>query len=55
MQELHVGLLAGQPNGGWLEVDSLPIDAYMMRPLVVEDALAVASYKPGTGSAFDWD
>ena len=55
MQELHVGLLAGQPNAGWLEVHSFPIDEYTMRPLVVEDALAVASDEPGTGVAFDWD
>ena len=55
MQELHVGLLGGQPNAGWLEVQSFPIDEYTMRPLVVEDALAVASDEPGTGVAFNWD
>ena len=55
MQELHVGLLAGQPNAGWLEVHSFPIDEYTMQPLVVEDALAIASDEPGTGVAFDWD
>ena len=55
MQELHVGLLASQPNAGWLEVHSFPIDEYTMRPLVVEYALAVASDEPGTGVAFDWD
>ena len=55
MQELHVGLLAGQPNAGWLKVHSFPMDEYTMRPLVVEDALAVASDKPGTGVAFDSD
>ena len=53
MQKLYVGLLACQPNTAWLEVYSLPIDAYMMRPIVVEEALAVASDKPGIGVAFD--
>jgi len=54
MQELHVGLLAGQPNAGWLEVHSFPIDQYTTRPLVLEDSLAVASQEPGTGVVFDW-
>ncbi len=54
MQELHVGLMAGQPNAGWLEVHSFPIDSYTKRPLVVEKHLAVASDEPGTGVSFDW-
>ena len=54
MQELHVGLMAGQTNAGWLEVHSFPIDEYTMRPLVIENSLAVASDEPGTGVTFNW-
>lgn len=54
MQELHVGLLSGIRDSGWLEVHSFPIEHYTTRPLVVENALAVASDEPGTGVTFDW-
>jgi L-alanine-DL-glutamate epimerase-like enolase superfamily enzyme len=54
MQELHVSLLSGLGSEGWLEVHSFPIDRYTTRPLVVEQARAIAPDTPGTGVVFDW-
>lgn len=55
MQELHVSLVAGQENGGWVEAHSFDIDAYTRRPLVLEEGRAVAPDEPGIGVEFDWD
>lgn len=54
IQELHVSLVSGCPNSGWLEVHSFPIDQYTLNPLQIKNHLAVAPSAPGIGVTFDW-
>jgi len=55
MQELHVSLVAGQPNAGWIEMHSFPIERYTTRPVVIDAHMAVAPSTSGTGVMFDWN
>jgi L-alanine-DL-glutamate epimerase-like enolase superfamily enzyme len=54
MQELHVSLVAAQPNAGWVEAHSFDIDTYTTHPLRLSNGMSVAPDMPGTGVEFDW-
>jgi len=55
MQELHISLVAAQPNAGWVEAHSFRIDQYTLHPVRLENGLAVVPDEPGIGVAFDWE
>ena len=53
MQELHVSLLSGVTNGGYMEVHSFPIDRYTTHSTELDTTgRAVAPDSPGTGVEF---
>lgn len=54
MQELHVSLMASQPNAGMMEYHSFPIDAYTKRPVTLDkNGFALAPNDVGVGVVFD--
>lgn len=55
MQELHVSLVAAQPNAGWVEAHSFDLDQYTTKPLLLQDGLAIAPDEEGVGVTFDLD
>ncbi len=55
MQELHVNVLAGLENRGYLEFHSFPIYKYTIDPIQVKDGYVEPSKDPGVGVNFDWD
>lgn len=55
MQELHVNILAGLENRGYIEFHSFPIWQYTMQPLIIREGCLEPSGIPGTGVEFDWE
>ena len=55
MQELHVNILAGLDNAGYMEFHSFPIWQYICSPFEVKDGYVEPSGQPGTGVEFDWE
>jgi L-alanine-DL-glutamate epimerase-like enolase superfamily enzyme len=55
MHELHVSLLAGVPNPGYLEVHSFPINQYALQPFRFSNGLARPPEVIGHGVEFDWN
>lgn len=54
MQELHVNVLGGLSNSGFLEFHSFPIYEYTVEPLKIVDGYVTPSKKAGVGVEFDW-
>lgn len=54
MQELHVNVLAGLENRGYLEFHSFPIWEWIEEPLKVENGYVKPCRNPGVGVTFDW-
>lgn len=55
MQELHVNLLAGVDNPGYMEYHSFPIDEYTTYKLEIKNGTILPNDEPGTGVTFNWD
>lgn len=55
MQELHVNVLGGLDNAGYLEYHSFPICDYTVKPLEIKDGYIEPSKEPGVGVEFDWE
>ncbi len=55
MQELHVSLLSGVTNSGWLEIHSFPIDRYTKQPLQVVEGKIYPPMTSGIGVDFNFD
>lgn len=55
MQELHVNILAGLENAGYMEFHSFPIWQYVCNPFVVKDGYVEPSHQVGVGVEFNWE
>ncbi len=55
MQELHVNVLGGIDNAGFLEYHSFPICDYTIEPLKIVDGYIEPALTHGVGVEFDWE